>query len=472
MATTVQFVDSIVSSPTVRLNINDGVTWAVAAEGIDLSPPQMKRATVGNMLSDEGEFLTAAAFSNRTVKLPLRLIGAACASADAAATSIIALGRELNRPTNILKVQLTGMTAPVFFNTYRASDYTLNLIRMLAQNAGVVLEIPAAPFAVGLKETVSPITVSNDPAAGSNGCFFDVANVKGDVATPLILKIPTTTRGRQSLFATRQHGTPANMPFLLQAESMNQVTDTATQANNAAFSGAGNNYSRVSFATVTALTERLRVNTFPASPDIAARGRYRVFMRCRKNGATSTITVKFSYGSSSFNAGQHLGDVVTIPGSGVIEWVEVGDVTNPIGDDPITGSDAVELQTEGLAYILEAQRVSGSDTLDVDCFVFMPADEATASVAWQPIVSGVGTADRLILDGQHNAVYGIHNATGDIASMNMPYFDGVIPLLKPGVTNRIFFLNEILTPVQEVLWPTTWSFEPFYHPRYLFIGGP
>lgn len=454
----VQFVDSIVASPTVRLDLCNGV-WILQPNS-DLSPPGLRRATASTLLAD-GQAIPAAAYDNRVLRLVLRLDDGPVAAADTAAGHLQRLARELDRPTNILKWQ-PGTSNPVHFRTLRAE---FDAIYWDPVQKTATVAIPAEPFGYGLPQTVTPITVSNDPAAGSNGCFFDVTGVMGDVDTPLILKRPVTNVGEQSLFAVRRRGTPSNMPFVLQAESMTQVVDTAIAADGTM---SGGNRSRITFATNTTLVERLRMSTFPASSSVDARGAFRVFMRCRKNGNTSTVQVKAHYGSSSFNTAQHAGDTLTITGTAV-QWVEVHNVTIPVGADPVRSLSGVEIPAEGICLILQASRTGGSDTLDIDCFLFLPADDRLAIVAWTPDGSA-GTADRLILDGDRDVIYGIINATGEVASIGSTYYVGGLPMLSPGVTNRVFHLNEVTPQTAETTWPTTWSFEPFYIPRYLYVA--
>jgi hypothetical protein len=172
MAAVVQFVDSIAANPTVRLDLNTFASGLmVGADGIDFSPPPLRRAVVSTLLAD-GDRIPAAAYGNRTLKLPVQVVAA---TATAAANALQDLAFELNRPANILRVQLTGMTSPVFFRAFRAPDYTLAMLRLLAAaNTRATLEIPAEPFGYGLKQILPPVMVNNDPAAALNGMFLDV----------------------------------------------------------------------------------------------------------------------------------------------------------------------------------------------------------------------------------------------------------------------------------------------------------
>ncbi len=160
----VQFVDSIASTPTVRLDLNDGVTWGLNYEGTDLSPPELKEAWSGTLMAD-GELLTASAFRNRTLVFALDLM---TSTVDNQGVELQKLWRELNRPpvepggpNNVIRWQPNGQSKPVFFRTFRSSR---NRVRDLP-GAGtfriLTVEIEAEPTADGLKETVGANLLSN-----------------------------------------------------------------------------------------------------------------------------------------------------------------------------------------------------------------------------------------------------------------------------------------------------------------------
>jgi hypothetical protein len=172
VASTVQFVDDISASPTVRLDLSSGAAGVMIARGgIDLSPPPMRRTVVTTPLI-EGEPVTSSVPSNRVIKLPLQLTNTL--TKDQSATLLQNLGRELSRDRNFLKVQLAGMTSPVFFRTYAAPDYVLSMVRMLIQVGRVELEIPAEPYGYGPKVTLPAVTVSKDPAGAGTDSMVPV----------------------------------------------------------------------------------------------------------------------------------------------------------------------------------------------------------------------------------------------------------------------------------------------------------
>lgn len=150
----VQFVDRIAATPTVRLDLS--ATWVVQRES-DLSPPPLQRAYAGSLLAD-GRPVTAAAYGNRTIQLELLLRDGV--SEDQAAAAVQALAREVDRPGNFMRWQ-PGTTQPAFFRTLRAE---FGRVYWDAVTKRCTVQIPAEPFAYGLRVDLAASTVYNDPA--------------------------------------------------------------------------------------------------------------------------------------------------------------------------------------------------------------------------------------------------------------------------------------------------------------------
>jgi len=173
MATILRFVDTITASPTTLLDIN-ATPLMVAASGIDLSPPDVRRSRVETFLGVDGDLITDMAPENRVLKIPINVVRTA--TPELAAAAITNLHAQLTKARNILMVQLDGMTKPVFFRTYAAPDYTLSMLRLLiSARTQIELEIPAEPYGYGPKVTLSTRTMYNTlfygPAASINGDF-------------------------------------------------------------------------------------------------------------------------------------------------------------------------------------------------------------------------------------------------------------------------------------------------------------
>lgn len=459
----VQFVDRITATPTLRLDV--AATWIVGRDS-DLSPPVLERAYAGSMLVD-GRPVTAASYGNRVITLALKLRDES-ASEDQAAAAVQALAQELDRPGNILRWQ-PGTTQPVFFRTLRGE---FGRVYWDAVQKRAVVSIPAEPFAYGVREAVSPVTVQNNPASG-NGCYFDVTGVKGDVETPLIVALANgatnTSVRRTSVFAVRRRGTPSALPLARQVEALTVGTDTTAQPNDALFSGSGSNFVRTTFATNTAMVTRASGFMTAASPNVDLRGTYRVFLRVRHSVSTDVIRVQLRWGFSTFTAN----DAVTL-GNGAsasfteLHYYDLGLVQCPVGADPVTdGFSGVEMPPTSPQVFLQAQRVSGSGNLDMDHLLFVPADDRLLLVRWP-----TGNVYSSVLDGANEMTYDADVAGGTMTlGVTEPSeISGGFPMVSPRATNRIVFIRDAVARDfgSDAISGST-VVTPAYYPRYLYV---
>ncbi|WP_319460093.1 hypothetical protein [Micromonospora sp. RTP1Z1] len=459
-----QFVDAIGGSPTVRLDLNDDATWSVQYEGTDFSPPQLRQAWASTLLAD-GEQLAAAAYGNRTIRLRLDL---QTASLDAAWTQLQALHRELDRESNLLRWRPQGTTNPVFFRTIRSMANRVTEFPGPGLLRTVDVEIEAEPFALGLKETLGPFTVTNNPAAGSNGMYLDLTGVKGDVETPLKITIPYSGTATTWMFAVRRRGTPGSSPFVLQCESMTQGSDTSTQPNDAAMSGAGNNFSRTSFATNAAMAQRLSTSWPP--PGVDVRGRYRVFVLVRRSSGTGAINAKLGWGPKGGTA-----SVFGAPASAATinsAFFDLGLVSYPGGTDPVAdGYSGTALSVLDQTVAIWAERISGTSTIDWDYLLFVPADDRLTFVT-RPlsITDYVSTpnGEKVVVDGATESLYALWGTGEIIGGWAGPTISGKLvggwPAASPGVTNRLYAVQTGV-PVSPA---TTAQVTIEYWPRYLY----
>ncbi|HEY9418414.1 MAG TPA: hypothetical protein VIQ30_26930 [Pseudonocardia sp.] len=471
MATTIQFVSHVPAidgvTPTVRLDLNSqSLGLMVDVDGIDLTPPPLQRSMASTLMVD-GELVVASAHGNRLIEIPLRPLGG---TAENVAVTMQALARELARPTNVLKVQLDGMTDPVYFKTYRAPDYDLVLRRFLL-NLGTMttLKLPAEPYALGAVETaLSNITVNTNPSAGTNPCLMDVTGIKGDWLTPALIRMPTSTvvlgDNAMSALSTRRRGTVSATPFLRELDSGTSLTlgtDTTHPGNDVLYSGAGSNYARTTFATNAAMVTRLSGNIASGSASTDLRGMYRVFLRCAKSVAGDDIQVRLQWGPTAT-----LVTNATTPAGGTTarHLIDLGLIQIPQGADPIfDGPSGRELSVENMAFILQAQRVSGSGNLQMDCLLLMPADSDFGLAKW---MTGASGSDLFIDSGSGNIHF--RNGTASVVSSIAPEISGGWPMLQPGQTTRIFFLDSI-----GISWShafrTIAGVYVYYWPRYLVV---
>jgi hypothetical protein len=447
----VAFVDSITASPTVRLDLHtSGAGWQCLGDGTQFPPPPLDRIVTQSQLTD-GDLVPSAAYRNRTITLALEL--SMGLDADAAATRMQLLMRELDRTGNFLRYR-TDTTTPVYFRTFRSGPEAVAWDPIMRRATVTLL---AEPFAYGLRETLSPVTVTNNPAAASNGMFLDIASPKGDVETPLTVSFSNGSVGLgatgrlRSALAMRRRGTVANVPFFLQAEAMTMsIADTTVQANSASMSGAGSNFVKVAFTTSTAMVNRIQTTTrFPSSASVDARGAYRVFARVRQNTVADVFDMRLLYGSTAV---QITGDTVRLPAdtgpsAPTIKYVDLSGGTPmqiPLGYDPVTdGLSGVELAAEGNFLVIQAQRVSGSGTLDIDVLLFVPADDRLELIKW-PEVQNFSTDTFVAEGGPRPAAYCL-NTNGQVSAVEAIEISGGGMMVTPGRTNRLFFFRDVGT---------------------------
>lgn len=457
----IEFVDSISPTATIRLSFAD--PWRVLFNGTDVSPPPFRRAVVSSLLAD-GSIIPAASYDNRVVTLHLQL---RTSVPETAASQIQVLRRELDRSTNILRWQPEPKLPPVYFKTFRAPDTT----DVIDHGIGVyefTVSIPAEPFTLGHREDLATAVVSNDPNAGSNGRFFDITSnvVKGDVETPLRITIAgASLNARQSCFAVRRRGTPSAAPFVLQAESMTQGTDTsvvATSDTGATPAGAASNSSSTSFATNNLSVTRLSTTAFPSTPSVDVRGTYRIFARIRST-STTTFKIQLEHGLRAV-----LNSAQTAPLSTItFSIVDLGLVQMPEGVDPVTdGPGGLPLSVTGVPLVIHAQRTVGSGPLIWDYIVAVPADDKLCYVYW-----GGWQPTNYVLDGTSRSVYGL-DASNRIADIGGTSMSGDFPMVSPGVSNRIVFLRDVTPSAGNGLSDdptTTTTINCSYWPRYLAV---
>jgi hypothetical protein len=446
--TTWQFVDSIAASPTVLLDLNAS-PFAVDVQRVDLSPPEYQQAWGDNSLAHGARLVWEKAV-NRTLVIPLHITTSTVAAQE---TAIQNLGLMLAR-NSILKVQY-GNT-PIFFRTFANPKYAMKIRRALRDSSSVDLAIAAEPFGYGsrVEVTGSPFTVSNNPVAGTNPTWFDITNVPGDAPTPLLLLVTSTgASGAPSgmvnkwlHLATRRRGTPSLLNPVVQAEGMLASTDTAlVPSNNAAFSGAGQNGMRVTFATNATMTVRLS-DQFPQD-DVARidnRGEYLVYARCSKTVAGDTIDVQFRYGTGVVNHVSN--DVQRCPaGQAGPFFLNLGKLPVPAYSDPVyQGFSGVETKAKNSWVALYAQRVSGTGNLDIDYLYMVPADDQTL-ICQFPVTDTTYAIDGTTDGG--GAVYAAPTTLDEVLNIAFPpkiVGGGGFPEVIPGTqVNRIYWLRNI-----------------------------
>lgn len=460
------FVDAISASPTIRLNLNDGNVWRTLE--FNAPPPRLRRAASQNMMTDGGT-VSSSSYDMRTLTLRLQLISA---SQDVNATQAQLLARELDRADNFLKYHPDGATKPVFFRLFRSDMAALNDIAGQIAGREFTVELLAEPFALGIRETLGPYTVNNDPAAGSNGHYFDLTGVLGDVAAPCII-VNSGTHNRAGLLSVRQHGTPSDTGafFFQQCESCTLGTDTTNPGGgpDAAMSGTGtNNFVRTSFATIATMASRVTKQfALTDAQGVAVAGRYRMVAIVRRSDATSVIRIR---GAVVGAVTDTVGDAVTLPLTTSRQAVDLG-IFQLAPEVKVGGAyNQYSLPTLNPGLYLDAARDSGAGTLDWDYFLLLPADEATT------IFEGGGTStDDMVIDALSEMIYLTENgvdpflSTSSLTSgLTFDVSGGWISLL-PNQTNRVFFATWANASPRLIVKGDVATINVHYWPRYLYI---
>lgn len=426
MGNTIQLVDAISASPTVRLDLNDESKWF--CETFLAPPPRLRRASSVNAMRD-GINVSSSQYDARTLQLGLRLI---TTTQDLNATELQKLFRELDRETNVLKYQPNGATKPVFFRLYRSD--AADLVDMVAQKAGRVtnIDLLAEPFAYGLREDLSQILFTNAATAVSGALAYQqVTGIIGDVASPIIAwatREPDTSAGWYVVRSDRA-------PILQEVEGWTNGTDTTTVSSDASLSNSGGK--SISFGTPTIAPRMTKTGL-----TLTARGTYRVVAQVRSS--SGSLTCDF--------------ELAAIPpaGTGVLQTVlyttgiPVAGTTNEIVDlglirfpEAMVGSTELE---NGIAELdLYVARSAGSGSLIVDWIGLIPAGDDTESAIIDADYSA-GSLATMVLDGILDREYAVDQASpwtagAVVITTSLIRRSGAYPLLKPNTTNHFVFLR-------------------------------
>lgn len=446
MTLDVEWVDAISASPTVRLDMNDGTIFGLTQ--IDVSPPPLKRSVVSTLLSD-GNAIPSASYDNRVLGMTVEI---STANESALATQLQTLHRELARPTNLLR-WVSGNSAPVFFRTFKATDYVQEL-EIAEGFYRARLAIPAEPFALGLRQNpVTALDINNDPAAASNGMFADVTGVLGDVDTPALLTIADSAAVNMLLtVAVRSRGTPSSLTRFRQAESM---TLDASVTSVAVGTFSGGNGARVAFGTTNDLTTaRLTQLDFLGTASVEHAGIYRLMARVARSGgaATDDFEVKAVIGPVT-------GQTVTVSNLTGPQMVDLG--LFGLAYPPVYDGYGAQLPVDS-DVIFYARRTSGSGSLDVDYILALPADTSQFTVDFG---GGIGL-DSGFLDGPQDTVYRKSSGGAWITSNFLPV--GGLPSLVPNQTNRLYFVRSRTTTDDQIT--DDFNLSVSYWPRYLYVA--
>lgn len=438
MAFICRFVDAISASPTVRFDFEAG-PWEVRP-GLDVPPPALRRTVAQSALTD-GARVPASAFDNRTIFLPVQwspLLAGGAGPSEAMSE----LARELNRPLNILELRMPDASQSTFYRVLRSPGYRTGL--EARDDAGLYkldLELLAEPFGLSLPVEVPEVRVYNRPGTQN---FYDVSAPAGDVETPPLLRLGDSYEfdGGVMPIVAQQSGTYFP-PLTVLAE--NAIAPGAP-AGTAVVSATGINIpialddNAVRLGSLTGAPQVYLEPQFFTAYDEENTGTWRVYASVRffpeiADGSTARLLTQQVTG----NGDVLISDVTLEEGdaSKIFRLVDLGTVQLPVGHPEI--GYGPRPPAGGLTLKISAAR-SGSGDVEVDYVTLLPASEHLARM-----YERTPTADVLLMDAVTGQVVrtkpdGAGALRWQQSAMHLPQWSGSLPMLQPGVANRLYFL--------------------------------
>lgn len=462
-----KFVDQPVLNPTVLFDMNrsDGSVFVNFSDGFEISPPARKRSFTTNSMTDGGQ-LTGSAFENRILEFSLAIEGTYAQKTARLAAFMAQISKDHNMLMFTPKI---GVIQPVFFRTMRSDDYTF-VYRSSSQDRPWIVKckVFAEPYAIGVRiDKVTAATITNDPASGTNPGRIDVTGIVGEVPTPAFMRI-TAPGQNQPFYIAQRTGDGATFTGLVQGESASAFgVDTASGAVTG-FSGG--NGAVATFATDNSLTWRAQLAWNTATHGfVALKGKYRVLLRVSSSVANATYRCRLAvYGGTQFIKLRNTD--FTLVNTTDRRIIDLGVFAWPAYEAPLEmGYSGLAPGVETIWALLDAQRLSGSGSLQIDYAYLLPADERLLTVSCSQ------NPDYLVLDGPQDMVFGMDTSTTPFgAAPNnrvITNYLGLVtrvgasaPMLVPGVTNRIHILQDLAATT------VTHALDISYWPRYLEVA--
>jgi hypothetical protein len=455
-----RFVGSIAANPTTDLDLNMGQPFVTAREDFTIGDPEFtgSPASIGVKLGYRTLTLVTQAWGSNTTAL----------------TAYSALARQIT-VDNLLMFQLDAATPPVFFRTYPTQPGELQMSGVITDAAGrsyyrLSVQLLADPAAYGLPET-DVVTISNDPASGTNKCFYRwPVPVKGDLETPLYLEAATSdVRGQTRLLASQalMGGASQTGPVLVQANALTHggavgagVAPVGTLVDNTGDAAmSGGNYTRYTgSASDDGATPGLPIsllyglNLLPGT----LVGDYRILMRVRSGATVDVWSFAIAQIQAADNIALYTGDVVQyVRDTNGPHWLDMGVFRFPFGGPPVDpiSTFVAPFTNPGLSFaVMMFSNAVAAKTVDFDCLLFVPVGLDQAQSTRYATVgvdkSLPGATYKGIYDSPDDITYlvdGSSNYSPGIA----PKYDGGLPTLVPGADNSIHYLQHIGTGVND-----------------------
>lgn len=410
-----------------------------------------------------------------------------------------AVAKQLLAKENWLAVIPSSPNKPMFLHTFRVAQEAL---QWNESDFGVwkcKVTVVCDPYLYGVPVTGGPVTINNDPAAGTNPCFFRfTAAILGDAPTPLYLEAAAADmRGRNTAISSQAlgGGLSQTAPVLLQNTALVSGTTTGGVAGSPPIAGtitnftgdaamSGGNYTRFNpglgdqgWLTVLHGTNLLTSTLI---------GDYRVLVRVRSDDTAADWALRLVQTAGASNTfelypGEQATYVRTTTGP---HYVDLGVFRFPFGAPQLVSALDSPYGNPGLSFALQVNwldyHTAGTDpTIDIDCLVFVPVgqdqavsntygstayDKSLPAATYKGVWNGL-TGARYLLDTSSNYSPGV-----------IPYPSGGLPVLVPGADNTIHFFRHVgtgyndprtggTTGTNDALADTTalsWKYFPLY----------
>lgn len=287
-----------------------------------------------------------------------------------------------------------------------------------------------------LWETDSHVVYGALPAINTVGGTFDYATysgspgaVAGDVAARVALAALEGYVGSGGPltkfwcgFRTNRLGNRANFQATWSFHhAIGLDADTTTTADASAKDGSR---TTTTFATVPTMLRRAKIRTMDVAGSPAdQRGTFIILLRA-KLSAAGTVDVRLSSGLSNSPALAAL-DRVSIEGTSW-QFYEMGTVQIPSPGRQISGLWSINQY----ALAIDAERISGTPQLHLDCFVLIPTTEGWFSADMGPNLTGDGVSNGntlYVVDRADGQKYSIYLSAGVPFSVSAPRVTGGLP---------------------------------------------
>lgn len=434
---------------TARLDLNDGITWTTDHEGFSLGAPAFEADALA----------VGALYGMREVTLTPVVQGAPAT----AFPELSKLSIEIMRQRNWLMFQYDADSEPFWLRTYRSAPQPIDLENVYVDgDSGTVnsqwrkpVTLRADAFARGAKVTLPTITINNDPAGTGNKSSYTLPTIEGDAPAPLqvILDSPTPDNFKSPMISTSATEQPFTPPLLVTTWTLFGSTKTTSAPYVAGGYHAEPNTgdSAEGWATIT--------------PPFA--GRYKAYLRAGFSDTDSEFDLDAGGGRVRVTK-RALGDPAADPWqwwgtSGSQGWIDLGTVTLGRGWNEVLSPT---LQT---TVPLKITRLSGTGKIRVDALLFVPIDDADATVEGRtlkvdPLITPTGFRTKYYADGERREMWAVYDEAGWKAG-ELGGLAGRFGQVVPGRTNVLHLLRNVDTGTDEKADTTTVTLS--YFPRRL-----